>query len=524
MLKKNILTSLLLMAIAPYGLASDFQGPVIEKNKAFVYEKDPAKRFVIRGVTWQSLDRHDDLADTGNTDGMNNLVYIKERVLPLLKKLNVNAIRVYQIDPRKDHTQIMNLLRDNGIYVLVGMVTNAPENGVEPALNRLDPHYNQVIRNRLESVVKAFGKYENTLGFEVGNEVVFPGNILGTVMGGGNLASARPEDKAKAREIEQYAIMSEKQMIEDTKLFLKKYHLRPIPVGTSLQDTNHAESIGFGMIGTDMAAKYYACGSAGERADFIGFNTYRYLPGGNINAYDFYAQVLEDSPVPVVFTEAGAQYGEEAMKTGRDWKIVSHLFDNNSAHLDNFSGHFAFRLFQRKEAGNSGEDFGLYYDNLSPEVKKGTALAFTPTPFGGADHLEKVYGDLAKIENEYRPVESRKMKDKECNTLDPQYPGLEVIPADREVTLYNYSNVPMLVMQENPRLGWREYGWIEAGKKMHGRMEPVTRTLSLDKDYPLKMLSGDGKYYQVCTLSKLSGNIVHNKVHWGGKCGEEKPL
>ena len=47
-----------------------------------------------------------------------------------------------------------------------------------------------------------------------------------------------------------------------------------------------------------------ASGDVSERMDYIGINTYRYVPGGPKSAYDGLASEVLPLPVPVILTEA----------------------------------------------------------------------------------------------------------------------------------------------------------------------------------------------------------------------------
>ncbi len=51
-----------------------------------------------------------------------------DRDIPLLAKLGVNVIRVYQIDTSKNHDYCMNKLSKNGIYVIADL--SEPEQSI----------------------------------------------------------------------------------------------------------------------------------------------------------------------------------------------------------------------------------------------------------------------------------------------------------------------------------------------------------------------------------------------------------
>ncbi|EJT46649.1 hypothetical protein A1Q1_04826 [Trichosporon asahii var. asahii CBS 2479] len=58
------------------------------------------------------------------------------RDLPHLQELGVNAVRVYSVDPSKNHDDCMKLFDDNGIYVLLDL--SLPANG---SINRAAPSW-----------------------------------------------------------------------------------------------------------------------------------------------------------------------------------------------------------------------------------------------------------------------------------------------------------------------------------------------------------------------------------------------
>jgi len=110
----------------------------------------------------------------------------------------------------------------------------------------------------------------------------------------------------------------QKSLIRDAKQYLKSKG-RAIPVGMAMQDgpTESIPPSEAGLVGTEVVAQYYACGANDERADYIGINSYRYVPGGPMDAYDGLARAVKTFPVPAFLAESGA-LGTNA----RDWLIV----------------------------------------------------------------------------------------------------------------------------------------------------------------------------------------------------------
>ena len=91
-------------------------------------------------------------------------------IIPKLTYLNVNMIRVYQVDPSNGHGKVMQALAENGIYVMVGLATSSH------SVKQMTGEYSQGTFDHAARVVDEFQAYDNTLCFSVGNEVEFPGS------------------------------------------------------------------------------------------------------------------------------------------------------------------------------------------------------------------------------------------------------------------------------------------------------------------------------------------------------------
>ena len=152
------------------------------------------------------------------------------------KKLGLNTVRVYSVDNTANHDACMKALADEGIYLVLDV--NLPLY----SLNRDDPapSYNSVYLQNIFATIDAFAKYDNTLAFFSGNEVINDDKTTG----------AAPYVKAVTRDMRQY---------------ITSMGYRQIPVGYSAADvdSNRLEM-----------AEYMNCGSDDERSDFFAFNDY----------------------------------------------------------------------------------------------------------------------------------------------------------------------------------------------------------------------------------------------------------
>lgn len=86
-----------------------------------------------------------------------------------MKELGVNTIRVYQTDPHANHDDCMAIFADNGIYLFVDLAN------YETGINEDNPYWSPDQLSSFAATLDAFSKYDNTVGFWIGNEVVTKG-------------------------------------------------------------------------------------------------------------------------------------------------------------------------------------------------------------------------------------------------------------------------------------------------------------------------------------------------------------
>ncbi|MEM9023148.1 MAG: hypothetical protein AAGB22_05375, partial [Bacteroidota bacterium] len=284
--------------------------------------------------------------------------------------LGINAIRVYQVDPDKSHDQVMKLLKDSGIYVMIGCVNSSV------AMPR-DGSYPCAVLDRCKAVVDAFKGYDNLLAFSVSNEVLdSPG--------------------------QQSTAAAVKALVRDTKAYIASNASRAIPVGLAMRDVRSY---------TWPAAKYYTCGATTDRVDFIAYNVYVWCAPqdatnftGQIDAYYKLYDFFKEFPVPVFWGEHGC------MNQGiREWKQIPYLYGAKEIYsapspgtkynmADVISGGFAFRYIMHSEG------FGLVLPDGGGK-----------TPDGGFDQLASEYASVTDFSG--TPAGSPNSGDaKDCST------------------------------------------------------------------------------------------------------------
>jgi len=306
--------------------------PITVKGNAF-FQGD--KRFYIRGVDYQpggSSKLVDPIADPDTC----------KRDIEKFKELGLNTIRVYSVDNSANHDECMKELADAGIYLVLDV--NTPKY----SLNRADPapSYNDVYLQYIFATVDMFARYDNTLAFFSGNEVINDGPS----------SQAAPYIKAVTRDIRSY---------------LSSQKLRKVPVGYSAADidTNRLEM-----------AEYMNCGTDDERSDFFAFNDYSWCDPSSyqISGWDQKVKNFTGYGLPLFLSEYGCN------TNARQFQEVSALYDTKMTGV--YSGGLVY------EYSEEGSKYGLVqingkdvntnkdYDALKAALKK------TPNPSGDGNY------------------------------------------------------------------------------------------------------------------------------------------
>jgi hypothetical protein len=419
----------------------------------------------------------------------NNFTYTRDILLPKLQALNVNMVRVYQVDISRDHDKVMHLLEQNGIYAEISITSDTIN------VNRVNPEYTKALKKRLNQIIDHFAKYDNVLSFSVGNEVLDP---LGTYSYVTNSESPKKCNTtadciARAVMLEKRAASIEKSMIRDAKANLKRKG-RTIPVGIALRDvpTRTIPADLAGLVGTDTASQYYACGDdIGERADYIGANVYRYQQNGDMSALDGFAQEVANLPVPVYLDEEGTVI-DSNNPHNRDWKIVSAFYDREIL-MDNLSGETAYEFF------NEQNNFGLYVDD---------GASLPETKWGGAPALATQF---AAVENKTLPLPAKNPPTVACP--DNFNPDLQPVGKDASIDIQNYADRQLQVVQNNDVLH-------ELPPRIADKNPSVTPVIA-DSTQQLFILDKSSNWALVCNVAPdrlKDGSIVSNDLAWGSPC------
>ena len=282
-------------------------------------------QFYLRGVAYQQgVGVGGSVAD-GQTTFTDPLADPKScaRDVPLLQQLGTNTIRVYAVDPTKDHKECMTQLADAGIYVIADL----SEPGI--SIERDNPSWNTALMARYTSVIDALAPFNNTLGFFAGNEVT--NNNTNT--------AASAFVKAAVRDSKAYIAGS-------------KTINRWLGVGYATNDDSDTR---------DELASYFNCGADPKAAvDFWGYNIYEWCGQSTFreSGYEERTQAFRDYSVPAFFSEYGCNNpgGGEA----RPWQETSVLYSNLMNKV--WSGGIVYEFFQEQN------DFGLVTLDKSGKV------------------------------------------------------------------------------------------------------------------------------------------------------------
>jgi hypothetical protein len=229
------------------------------------------------------------------------------RDIPYLKQIYTNVLRVYAIDPTKNHDDCMEQLASADIYVIADL--GEPSISIESN----NPEWDVALYQRYTGVIDSLSKYKNVIGFFAGNENVSYGNQT----------AAAAFVKAAVRDCKGY-----------------------------IASQNYRKTLGVGYATADVPtrnelAHYFACepGNQGNQTaiDFWGYNVYSWCGDSNYQASSYGERVefFSDYPVPVFFAEYGCiETGDGP--THRPFTEVAVLYGNMT---DVFSGGIVYEWF-----------------------------------------------------------------------------------------------------------------------------------------------------------------------------------
>jgi hypothetical protein len=232
----------------------------------------------------------------------------------------------------------MSALSDAGIYLALDVHSpNYSINRDDPA-----PSYNDVYLQNVFATMDAFAKYDNTLLFFSGNEIINDDKTTVTA----------PYIKAVIRDMKQYR---------------GSQGMREIPIGYSAADVSENR---------EETAFYLNCGTDDARSDFFAFNDYSWCDPSDFvtSGWSEKVDTYKDYSIPLFLSEYGC------IKTPRHFEEVATLYSDKMTSV--YSGGLVY------EYSEEGSGYGLTtitgntvktnsdYTDLMNALKK------TPAPTG----------------------------------------------------------------------------------------------------------------------------------------------
>lgn len=302
------------------------------------------ERFYLRGIDYQpggASANEDPLADPK----------VCKRDIKYFKELGVNVIRVYAVDNQADHDECMKALDDAGIYLVLDV--NNPKYSINRATP--GPSYNAAYIQSVFATVEMFAKYDNTLAFFSGNEVM--------------------NDEKDTDKSAPYV----KAITRDMRNYIKARKLRKIPVGYSAADvaSNRMQT-----------AHYMNCGSEEVRSDFFAFNDYSWCNSNfQTSGWDVKVKNFTDYGIPIFLSEYGCIENRP-----RKFEEIKPMMDSDMSSV--YSGGLMY------EYSLEDNDYGIVkIDKKSGDVKTmkefdlfKEALSKYPMPTGTGGALKASHG------------------------------------------------------------------------------------------------------------------------------------
>ncbi|GAA5810896.1 hypothetical protein MFLAVUS_004324 [Mucor flavus] len=320
----KISATILLLAYATSS-AYALNNIVIKGTKFF--DSVTKDQFFIKGVAYQPRGQLTD----NTTDPLADSKACA-RDAPMMAKLGTNVLRVYEVDPKRDHDACMKSFEDAGIYLLLDIATP------HFSINRKSPEYGVSLYNAYKSTIDAFSKYNNLFAFIAGNEVT----------------NDRTNTPASA---------FVKASLRDIKAYIKQTKSREIPVGYASNDDEYIR---------DAIKDYFNCGDTESQADFFGVNLYEWCGVSTFEKSGFKDRTQEfaNYSKPVFLSEYGCN-----LVTPRGFSEVSALYGPDMT--DVWSGGVVYEWTQENnryglvQIQPSGEvDILPDYTNLQNEISK----------------------------------------------------------------------------------------------------------------------------------------------------------
>jgi len=347
---------------AAFGLASaatvqkraDASTPITISGNAFMRGND---RFYVRGVDYQPGGSSGTSGSDGPNDPLRDEAFDAcSRDIKNFVDLGLNTIRVYTIDNSAKHDKCMDALKQAGIYLILDV--NSPHY----SLNRENPakSYNPSYLQSIFATIDVFQKYDNTMAFFSGNEVI---------------------NETKASTLTAPYI---KAVTRDMKQYLGNRQYRSIPVGYSAADIEQTRYD---------TASFLNCGTPDERSDFFAFNDYSWCDPSDFqkSGWADKVQKFKDYSIPIFLSEYGCNKGKRAFEE------VKSLYGTDMSAV--YSGGLVYEYSNEANSFGLGSIDGTTYTPNDDYKALKDALAGTPLPSGDGGFRKSGQASQCPVEN-----------------------------------------------------------------------------------------------------------------------------
>jgi 1,3-beta-glucanosyltransferase GAS5 len=329
--------------------------PLVQKGKRF-YDSVTGEYVPIKGIAYYPRPNAGELSFSPSVDYYSEDYRERwEEDIGYFKQLNINAIRIYAVDPSQWHEGFMCALQEAGIYAIIGLMADCENCGIGASSADDTPPdcYSQTLKERGQFIITTFSKYDNVLAFSAGNEA--------TIFAADRMSNA-PCQKKFIRDMRHFV----NSCSVGSDAALTPILPRKIPIGVVGWDNDEIAG---------PQTDYFGCQTDPnddlEPMEWYGINTYRHcdpnaetvedLAGFDRLRNSFIAHNLD---VPIFLAEYGcrakgfptmtADNGDE-FDAQRTWLQIDMLY-STPEYLDVFAGGFAYEFSAEKIAADRSLD------------------------------------------------------------------------------------------------------------------------------------------------------------------------
>ncbi|KAH9911985.1 Glucanosyltransferase-domain-containing protein [Fomitopsis serialis] len=294
-----------LVAVAALPFAASL--PTIARKGSFLFDSSTGDRFYLKGLAYAANYGSGQTPPSGQVSEVDPLANGPgcARDIPYFKQLDVNILRVYQVNSSLDHSSCMSALESAGIYVLVDLATQVE------AISGSSPAWNLELLTQYINTIEVFGQYSNVFGFNIGNEVI----------------SSLADDQAAP-----YI----KSAVRDVKAFMSAHNYSQLVGYTGTDSPNSRATLPY----------YLACGEDSSSIfDYWGLNIYEWCGNSDFqtSGYSARTQELANLGIPAFFSE----YGCNAVEP-RAFQDVPVLYSSDMSNV--WSGGIIYEYIEQSNA------------------------------------------------------------------------------------------------------------------------------------------------------------------------------